>query len=207
MSERSPVRRVAALPPGRWLRRPGLFWFWLHVPAILAIYGPPIRNAIASVPTSYRVAVVASYTVQAAFLLTALYLAVWPLSYRARAYALAVPVLAGVGTAILYVDSQLYQAIGFHVNGLFLRVLGQPDALREIGISPLDLAVFAAGAVAWLGLELFAGRRFLLAFASPARAFPWAAGLLALVIAEKLMGAAVIFNGGLTLDAASQVLP
>jgi len=189
------------------LRRPALFWLWLHVPVTLAIYWPPIRGALGAVPPSYRLVLAASYAVQAAFVLTLVYLVIWPLSYRARAYVIAVPVLSGLVVVAEYVDSQLYQAVGFHMNGLFVRVLGQPGALREIGISPLDLAVFATGAVAWVAVEVFVGRRFLLAFASPRRAFPWVGAFLLLVIAEKLTGAALIYSGGLTLDAASQVLP
>src|SRR5262249_46414665 len=192
---------VSPFPSGRLLRRPALFWSWLHVPLTLAIYGPSILRALSSVPPSYRVALAASYAVQAAFLLTLLFLVTWPLSYRARAYAIAVPLVAGLVMTVQYVDSQLYQSVGFHMNGMFVRVLAQPNALREIGILPLDLAVLAGGAVVWMALELVVGRRFLLRFASPGRAFPWAAALLLLVIAEKLGGAALTFNGGLTLDA------
>ena len=192
---------------GRSLRRPGLFWLWLHVPVTLAIYGPPIERALGSVPASYQVVLAASYAVQAAFLLTLLYVLTWPLSYRPRVYVVAVPLVAGVATVVQYVDSQLYQAVGFHMNGLFVRVLGQPGALREIGILPLDIAIVAGVAVAWIAAEVVAGRRFMLRFASGGRVLPWAAAMLVVVGAEKLGSAALTFNGGLTLDAASQVLP
>src|SRR5206468_13086730 len=74
-------------------------------------------------------------------------------------------------------------------------------------ILPRDLVVLIGGAVAWVALELVIGRRFLIRFASPRRAAPWAAAMLVLVVAERLSSAALTFNGGLTLDAASQVLP
>jgi membrane-anchored protein YejM (alkaline phosphatase superfamily) len=198
---------VNPLPVGPFLRRPGLFWLWLHVPVTLAIYGPAIQTALGSVPASYRLILAASYAVQAAFLLTLLYVVTWLVGYRARAYAIAVPLVAGVAMVAQYVDSQLYQTVGFHMNGLFLRVLGQPGALREVGILPRDLVVLVAGAVGWIGLELVVGRRFLIRFASARRAAPWAAAMLALIVAERLASAALTFNGGLTLDAASQVLP
>ena len=198
---------MRAVPAGPLLRRPGLFWLWLHVPLTLAIYGPAIQRALASVPPSYRVLLAASYAVQASLLMTLLYLLTWPLAYWPRVYAVAVPLLAGAAMVTEYVDSQLYQAVGFHMNGLFLRVLSQPGALREVGILPRDLAVAAAGALGWIGLELALGRRFLIAFASPRRAAPWAAAMLVVVVVERLGAAALTFNGGLTLDAASQVLP
>ncbi len=40
--------------PGRLLRRPGLFWMWVHVPVTLARYGPAILSALSSVPESYQ---------------------------------------------------------------------------------------------------------------------------------------------------------
>src|SRR5262245_28032974 len=108
---------------------------------------------------------------------------------------------------VQYVDSQLYQIVGFHLNGLFLGVLWQPSALREVGILPRDLAVAVAGAILWIALEVVVGRRFMIRFASARRATGWAAAMLVVVVAERLTAAALTFNGGLSLDAASQVLP
>lgn len=198
---------VNPLPSGRSLRRPALFWLWLHVPITLLIYGPPILAALATVPTSYRAVLAASYVVQAGFLLTLLWLLTWLVSYRARAYAIVVPLAAGLAMFAQYVDSQLYQTVGFHMNGLFVRVLGQPSALREIGIMPSDIAILVGGGLVWIAIELVVGRLFLLRYSTPRRALPWAAALLLIVVAEKLGSAAFSFNGGLTLDAASQVLP
>ena len=193
--------------PGRLLRRPGLFWMWAHVPVTLALYGPAILSALSSVPESYRPAMAASYVAQAAFLATLAYLVTWPLSAGARVYAIAVPVVTGLGTAVQFVDSQLYQAVGFHMNGLFFRVLRQPGALREVGIPTADVVLFVLAAAAWTLVEVAVGRRFLVRFATERRAMPWAGALLSLVVVERLGSAVLTFNGGLSIDAAEQVLP
>src|SRR5262249_40629811 len=198
---------VTPVPAGPHLRRPGLFWLWLHVPVTLAIYGPAIQTALASVPPSYRLILAASYAVQAALLLTLVYLLTWPIAYLPSVYAVVAPLLAGAVMVVQYVDSQLYQIVGFHLNGLFLGVLWQPSALREVGILPRDLAVAVAGAILWFAREVVVGRRFMIRFASARRATGWAAAMLVVVVAERLTAAALTFNGGLSLDAASQVLP
>ena len=193
--------------PGRLLRRPGLFWMWMHVPVTLALYGPAILSALSSVPESYRTAMGASYVAQAAFLATLAYLVTWPLSASARVYAIALPVVTGLGTAVQFVDSQLYQAVGFHMNGLFFHVLRQPAALREVGIPTADVVLFVLAAAAWTLVEVAVGRRFLVRFATERRAMPWAGALLSLVVVERLGSAVLTFNGGLSIDAAEQVLP
>jgi membrane-anchored protein YejM (alkaline phosphatase superfamily) len=149
----------------------------------------------------------ASYVAQAAFLATLAYLITWPLSASARVYAVAVPLVAGLGTAAQFVDSQLYQAVGFHMNGLFFHVLRQPEALREVGIPPVDVVVFALAAAAWTLIEVVVGRRFLLRFATEKWALTWTGAMLSVVLVERLGSAVLTFNGGLSLDAAEQVLP
>ncbi len=180
---------------------------WLHVPVTLAIYAPAILTALRSVPDSYRPALAAGYVVQAGLLATFVYLVTWPLSFSARVYAIALPLVAGLATAAQFVDSQLYQATGFHMNGLFFRVLLQPEALREVGISAADVLAFALVAAAWAIAEVVVGRRFLLRFATERRSTKWASVLVALVIVERLGSAVAIFFGGLSVDAAEQVLP
>ena len=192
---------------GRLLRRPGLFWMWLHVPVTLVMYAPAIQIALSSVPGSYPPMMAASYVAQAGFLATLAYLVTLPLSASARVYAIAVPLVAGLGTAAQFVDSQLYQAVGFHVNGLFFHVLRQPGALREVGIPTVDVIVFALAAAAWTLIEVVVGRRFLLRFATERRALTWTGAMLSLVLVERLGSAVLTFNGGLAVDAAEQVLP
>jgi membrane-anchored protein YejM (alkaline phosphatase superfamily) len=180
---------------------------WVHVPVTLALYGPAILSALSSVPESYRTAMGASYVAQAAFLATLAYLVTWPPSASARVYAIALPVVTGLGTAVQFVDSQLYQAVGFHMNGLFFHVLRQPAALREVGIPTADVVLFVLAAAAWTLVEVAVGRRFLVRFATERRAMPWAGALLFLVVVERLGSAVLTFNGGLSIDAAEQVLP
>ena len=198
---------MTELPAGRFLRRPALFWFWLHVPVTMAIYAPAIATTLPSVPESYRPALVASYVVQAAFLLTLLYVVTWPLSFSARAYSIAVPIVSGVAMVAQFVDSQLYQAVGFHMNGLFFRVLWQPAALREVGVPISEVLFLAVLFAVWMVADAIVGRGFLLRLATERRAVTWAAAMLAVVLVERLSSAALIFNGGLAVDAAEQVLP
>ena len=180
---------------------------WLHVPVTLVMYAPAIQIALSSVPGSYPPMMAASYVAQAGFLATLAYLVTLPLSASARVYAIAVPLVAGLGTAAQFVDSQLYQAVGFHVNGLFFHVLRQPGALREVGIPTVDVIVFALAAAAWTLIEVVVGRRFLLRFATERRALTWTGAMLSLVLVERLGSAVLTFNGGLAVDAAEQVLP
>jgi membrane-anchored protein YejM (alkaline phosphatase superfamily) len=198
---------VTALPPGRFLRRPALFWFWLHVPVTMAIYAPAIATTLPSVPESYRPALVVSYVVQAAFLLTLLYVVTWPLSFSAQVYSNAVPIVSGAAMVAQFVDSQLYQAVGFHMNGLFFRVLWQPGALREVGVPVPEVLLLAVLFAVWMVADATVGRRFLLRLATERRAVTWAGAMLAVVLVERLSSAALIFNGGLAVDAAEQVLP
>ena len=180
---------------------------WLHVPITLVLYGPSILAALRSMPPTYGVLLAGSYVVQAGFLLTLGYVITWPLSASARVYSVAVPLVAGLGTAMQLVDSQLYQAVGFHMNGLFFQVLRQPAALREIGIPVRDVVVLLLVSAAWVAGEVVVGRRFLRRFASERGAWTWAAALLAVVVVERFGSAVLTFNGGLTVDAAEQVLP
>jgi uncharacterized protein len=180
---------------------------WLHVPITLALYAPAIVPAMRSVPEPYGLLLAASYVVQAAFLLTLAYLLTWPLGASARVYAVAVPLASGLATAVQAVDSELYQAVGFHMNGLFFQLLRQPEALREIGIPARDVVVLLLAAATWVIVEIVVGRRFLIRFASERRAARWTGALLALVVVERLGSAVLTFNGGLSLDAAEQVLP
>jgi hypothetical protein len=198
---------VTELPAGRFLRRPALFWFWLHVPVTMAIYAPAIATTLPSVPESYRPVLVASYVMQAAFLLTLLYVVTWPLSFSARAYSIAVPIVSGLAMVAQFMDSQLYQAVGFHMNGLFFRVLWQPGALREVGIPVSEVLLLAVLFAVWMVADASVGRRFLLRLATERRAVTWAGAMLTVVLVERLGSAALIFNGGLAVDAAEQVLP
>ena len=173
----------------------------------MAIYAPAIVTTLPSVPESYRPVLVASYVIQAAFLLTLLYVVTWPLSFSARAYSIAVPIVSGVAMVAQFVDSQLYQAVGFHMNGLFFRVLWQPGALREVGVPVSEVLLLAVLFAVWMVADATVGRRFLLRLATGRRAVTWAGAMLAVVLVERLGSAALIFNGGLAVDAAEQVLP
>lgn len=194
-------------PNGAALRRPALLWALLHVPIILALYSSPIRRAVAGVPSGFGAGLALAYVVEAAFLVLLAYLVALPFSLRGRWY----PALATAATALLTVglmiDSQLYQAVEFHVNGFFFRILAQPGALREIGISAWEVAAIAAVMTAWIIAEVLVGRRFVMRFEAPRATWVWVLLVIALALGERVAVATMTFVGGPAIFAAGGVLP
>uniref|UniRef100_UPI001F57B7E3 sulfatase-like hydrolase/transferase n=1 Tax=Anaeromyxobacter oryzisoli TaxID=2925408 RepID=UPI001F57B7E3 len=199
----------AAPAPGRpALRAAALAWALLHVPLFLFLYAPSISAAVHAAPPAYRLALWPTFLPQALLLALAAFLLALPASPWPRAYRLLAPGVAGLGTAALALDSQVYGAVGFHLNGFFFQVLTQPRALKETGVAPRDIALFAAMAVAFVALDTLAGAWFVARFARPGRrAWRAAAAILLLAGAERVYGQALTHFGGPAIFAASGVLP
>ncbi|MBI1723276.1 MAG: sulfatase-like hydrolase/transferase [Gemmatimonadetes bacterium] len=189
------------------LRAPALRWALLHVPVFLALYVSSITRALSGVPGAYKLGLALAYLIEAAFLAWLAWLIALPFSLRGRLYRFAAPAATSLFTAALVIDSRLYEAVEFHVNGFFFRVLVQPGALRELGIDTWQVAVLGAVALGWLAAELWGGSRFLDRFASGRRTIGWAALLLALALVERVSVATMSFFGGPAMFAAGQVLP
>ncbi len=188
----------------RW---PGLAWAMLHVPVILYAFSGPIAQALRGVPEGFRAPLYPAFLVQAMTLATAVWVVTLPLSISRRLYRWTFPFLIGLATIVLAIDARTYAAVGFHINGFFLRVAVQPSALRETGIPMSDIAWLAAEGVAWLTGEVVLGAWFLRRFGSARPVWRVAVALLLLATAERLYSGSVAFFGGPGVFAAGQALP
>ncbi len=192
---------------GAGLRFPALCWALLHVPVFIALYAQSIAAALRATPEGFRAPLWPTFLPQALLLAAIGFAAALPLSLWPRVYRFGAGLLLGLGTAVLVLDSRLYAGLSFHLNGFFLRVLLQPNAIRESGVMMSEVAWYLAGAVVFIGLDALAGAWFLRRFASARRAWPLALALLFLSAAERVYGGALTAFGGPAIFAASTVMP
>jgi uncharacterized protein len=202
-----PSPRSASDSPGAALRRPALVWALLHVPLFLALYSSSLGLALAGVRPAFKVLLWPAFALEAALPALLAFAAALPFSLHRRSYRLAAPLAAGLVTMAVALDSQIYRALGFHINGLVVKVLVQPGSLRETGIPAWEAAAFLGAAALWLGLEAVAGGWFLRRFATPRPALRWALLAVGLLVAERVYTATLAFYGGPAVFAAGQALP
>ena len=193
--------------PAAGFRFPALVWALLHAPLFLFLYGSPVAAAVRAVPAPFRAALWPTFLAQAALLSTLFFLGALPFSIWPRVYRYAAPALAALGAVVLVIDSRVYGAVGFHLNGFFFRVLLEPTALKETGIALSSVALLLAGAFLFVAADVAAGSRFIRRFASPRRAWTAAAALLLLAAGERIYGAALTHFAGSAVFASSTVLP
>jgi membrane-anchored protein YejM (alkaline phosphatase superfamily) len=189
------------------MRRPALLWALLHAPVILLLYRSSLARALHELPGALGPGMIVAWCVEAAFIASLAWLAVLPLSITPRVYRYAAPAALGLWTIALSVDSQLYDAMGFHLNGLFVSVLLQPRALAEVGIPMSRVAWFLSGAAFWLAADTWLGSRFIARFAAPRRVWTWIAALVLLQALERVAVATLTYFGGSAVFAAGAVLP
>ncbi len=208
MDFREPADAGVAAPSGgqspRW---PGLIWAILHVPIFLWLFSGPIGQALRGVPQGFQAALYPAFAIQALTLAVALWVVALPLSVSRRLYRWTFPVLTALATLVLAIDSRTYAAVGFHINGFFLRVAVQPSALRETGIPVSDVAWFLAEGFGFLLGEVVIGSWFLRRFTSARPVWKVALLLLLLAGGERIYSAGVAFFGGPGVFAAGQALP
>ncbi|ACL63553.1 sulfatase [Anaeromyxobacter dehalogenans 2CP-1] len=190
------------------LRFPAFLWALLHVPVFLALYATSIGQAVQATPAPYRAWLWPTFVPQALLLALVAFALALPFSLAPRAYRFAVGAAAGLLTGGLAVDAKVLQSVGFHLNGFFLRVMLQPNALRETGVPLSDVLLFLGGALALVAVDVLAGAWFVRRFAAPARrAWPWALALLLLSAAERVYGGGLTYFAGSSVFAASTTLP
>jgi membrane-anchored protein YejM (alkaline phosphatase superfamily) len=166
-----------------------------------------MRTALAQTPEDYRALVRPIFLPQALLLGLVAFAAGLPLAPFRRAYRIAAPAAAALTTVVLALDARVHDAVGFHLNGFFLRVLLQPNALAETGVPAGLLARLAAGAAAFVAADVALGAWFVRRFASPRPVWRVVAALLALSAAERVYGALLVHFGGPAVFAASGALP
>jgi len=188
-------------------RFPALVWALLHVPLVIALYAGPIADALGAMPPAYRWPVLPVYLPQAALVSLVAWLLALPLSRWPRAYRYAAPALVALVFAVVVVDSRVYEQVRFHLNGFFLTVLVQPQALRVTGVPTAHVALVVAGALLFVALEAWAGARFLRRFASARRSWTWALALLLLAAGERVYASGLTYLGGQSVYAAATTLP
>jgi len=186
---------------------PALAWCLLHVPAYLALFAQAIRDAVALAPEPFRAAVWPIFLPGAILLALVAFALSLPLAPFPRLYRVAAPALAGLFTVGVLLDARVHEATRFHLNGFFLRVILQPNALTEVGIPGAVIATFLATAAAIVLAEVGVGAWFLRRFARPAGPWRLVAALVLLVAAERVYGAVLVSFGGQAIAEASQTLP
>ncbi len=199
-----PVPPAATAAALRW---PAFLWALLHVPLFLLLYGTSLGLAVAGVRPAFKVLLWPAFAVEAALLALLAFVAALPFSLHRGAYRVAAPAASGLLTLGLLLDGQIYQALGFHINGLVVKVMLQRGALHETGIPVWEALAFGAAGAAWLALELFAGGRFLRRFASSRRVWAWALLVVLAAGLERVYTGALAFFGGPAVFAAGQTLP
>jgi membrane-anchored protein YejM (alkaline phosphatase superfamily) len=196
-----------ALPPGAGLRFPAFLWAMLHAPLFLLLYASSLGPAFRGIPSGYRLPMWPAVAVEALVLALLVFAVPLPASLAGRPYRFLAPFFAGLATVLVAIDSRLYAAVGFHVNGFFFQVLKQPAALRETGIPQGEVVLLVLQCLGWILLETVLGAWFLRRLASRRRVWIAALAILALGVAERVYVASLTFFGGQAVFAAGQVLP
>jgi membrane-anchored protein YejM (alkaline phosphatase superfamily) len=174
---------------------------------VLFLYAASVATAVRLTPAGYRGALWPTFLPQAAFISALLFLAALPFSRWPRVYRFAAPTVAALGTIVLAIDSRVYSAVGFHLNGFFFRVLFQPTALQETGIPVSSVVLFLGVGALFAAADVAAGAWFLRRFASPRAAWRAVIALVLLAAGERTYGAMLTHFAGASVFAASTVLP
>jgi membrane-anchored protein YejM (alkaline phosphatase superfamily) len=195
-------------PRGAGFRFAALAWALLHAPLFLVLFRRAVGAAMGDAPAPYRAFLWPTWPVQAAWLALIAFALALPFSFWPRLYRRAAPALLGLFTGGLALDARVHRDVGFHLNGFFLKVLLQPNALRETGVPMSDVALGLAGLVALVAAEVVVGGWFIGRVARSARrAWPLALALLLTVGVERLGSGVLQFFGGQAILAAGSALP
>ncbi|HEY2806197.1 MAG TPA: sulfatase-like hydrolase/transferase, partial [Gemmatimonadales bacterium] len=177
------------------------------MPVILVLYGHSLGIALHSLSGGYRAGMALAWFLEACYLAIIVFVIALPASGSARWYRWVAPAVAALFTLGLAVDSRLYEALAFHLNGLIIRVAFQPGALAQIGIPTREFTRFAALALGLAGLDILAGAWFIRRFQGHRFRWWYVALMILLPVSERLFTATLQFTGGRVVLADSDVLP
>ncbi len=202
-----PTLDPAAASAAARYRFPALLWALVHLPLFLALYAGSIGAALRATPAQFRPWLWPTFLPQAALISAVGFVVALPASFWPRVYRFAAPATMALLTAVVALDSRVYSAVSFHLNGFFLRVVVQPNALRETGVPLPEVWLFVLAAAAFVAADVGLGAWFIRRFASGRRAWTWAVALLLLSAVERVYGGTLTAFGGPAIFAASMVLP
>lgn len=191
----------------RQLLRPALIWALAHGLVVLFFFRGALGAALDAAPAGFHAPLVAGFGAQALFVGLIGFLATLPLLVLGRRYAFAAPLLVGLLLAFFFVDSLVFDSLGFHINRLVLQVAMQPGALAETGLPAGEVAMLVAGGALVLAIDVACGFLFLRRFASEKRVWPWALAVLSLWGFDRIGAATLTFFGGQAVQAAATTLP
>jgi membrane-anchored protein YejM (alkaline phosphatase superfamily) len=184
-----------------------LAWAVLHAPLFIVLYLEPIRSAARATPAAWRAWLWPTFVPQAGLLALLVWLVALPFARAPRVYRFAAPLVAALSTVVIALDSRVFGALGYHLNGFFFRLMMQPGALREAGVPASDLLLFGAIAIAFAALDVWGAGWFFGRLRRARRARYWALALLLLAVGERVYGGFLVHLGGPAFFAASTVLP
>src|SRR5204862_36327 len=133
----------------------------LHAPVFLLLYRHSLGIALQSLSGGFRPGMELAWFLEACYLALLGFAIGLPFSASDRWYRWIAPAVLALLTLGLAVDSRLYEALAFHLNGLIIRVAFQPGALGQIGIPTREFTRFAALALGLAGLDIKLGAMFI----------------------------------------------
>lgn len=189
------------------LLRPALLWALAHGLLVLFFFRGALGHALDAVPTAMRWMIGAGFLVQGLFVGFLAFLITLPFLLIGRRYVWAAPVAIGLFSTFFFVDSMVFESLGFHINRLVLSVALQPGALAETGLPVSEVVLATLAGAAALAADVFLGRLFIRRFATQARVWPLMLGVLSLWIVDRVGTATLTFFGGQGVQAAATTLP
>jgi len=194
--------------PTRHHLRPALIWALAHGLLVVWFFRRTLSAAAADMLPALRAPLWAGFLIEGLFLGLLAFLATLPLLLLGRRYAVAAPLLVALVTAFFFVDSMVFDALGFHINGLVLTVAMQPGGgLAETGLPKGEVAFLLAALSAAVAVDAWLGVQVLRRFASSKRTWSWALSILLLWTAERTASAGLIFVGGPPAETAATLMP
>ncbi len=190
------------------LIRPALLWSLGHGLLILWFFRHTLRHLAGDVIPTLQLPLFIGFVIQGLFLGLVAFVVALPLLALRRGFAIAAPLLISLITAFFYLDSLVYEFLGFHINGLVLAVAMQPGGgLAETGLPAGEVAFLLGGIAFFVGVDTWIGSLFVRRFASTGRSWSWALAILLLWGAERIGSAVLIFAGGPSAELATTTLP